>query len=68
MISSPEASIAPLFPLKLWRRLLIEQLAHGGASGLAEAGEPAGLPALRSAIATHLAATRGLPPIRAASS
>jgi len=56
----PEGVYAPLFPLKLWRRLLIDQLARGGATGLAEAGEAAGLPALRSAIATHLAATRGV--------
>ncbi len=49
-----------LFPLKLWRRLLQKNLTNGGARGLTEGGEPAGLPALRSAIALHLATTRGI--------
>jgi GntR family transcriptional regulator/MocR family aminotransferase len=56
----PEGVYGPLFPHKLWRRLLIEQLARGGGLGLSEPGEAAGLPSLRSAIATHLAATRAL--------
>ena len=47
-----------LFPLKLWRRLLQKNLTNGGARGLTEGGEAAGLPALRSAIALHLATTR----------
>ncbi len=49
-----------LFPLKLWRRLLQKNLTDGGARGLTEEGEVAGLPALRSAIALHLATTRGI--------
>ena len=49
-----------LFPLKAWRRLLLKQLARGGAAGLTDAGDPAGLPALRSAIAAHLSASRGV--------
>ena len=57
---TPGRTHAQLFPLKLWRRLILGQLAHGGAAGLTDSGEPAGLPALRSAIATHLAATRGV--------
>lgn len=56
----PQGVSPALFPLKLWRRLLVEQLARSGALGLAERGEPGGLPALRSAIAAHLAATRGV--------
>jgi GntR family transcriptional regulator / MocR family aminotransferase len=49
-----------LFPLKAWRRLVLKQLARGGATGLTEGGDEAGLPSLRSAIAAHLAATRGV--------
>ncbi len=49
-----------LFPLKAWRRLILKQLARGGAAGLADPVDPAGLPALRSAIAAHVAATRGV--------
>jgi GntR family transcriptional regulator / MocR family aminotransferase len=49
-----------LFPLKAWRRLLLKQLARGGATGLTEGSDEAGLPSLRSAIAAHLAATRGV--------
>jgi GntR family transcriptional regulator / MocR family aminotransferase len=33
-----------LFPLKAWRRLLLKQLARGGATGLTEGGDEAGLP------------------------
>jgi GntR family transcriptional regulator/MocR family aminotransferase len=51
---------AALFPVKTWRRLLQQNLSHGGNRGLTEYGDPAGLPALRSAIAGHLAATRGI--------
>ncbi|HVZ50852.1 MAG TPA: aminotransferase class I/II-fold pyridoxal phosphate-dependent enzyme [Pseudolabrys sp.] len=51
---------AALFPLKIWRRLLQSNLSHGGSAGLTGYGEAAGLPALRSAIANHLAATRGI--------
>ena len=49
-----------LFPLKTWRRLLQSNLSHGGAIGLSQYSDPAGLPALRSAIAHHLAASRGI--------
>ncbi|WP_022723233.1 aminotransferase class I/II-fold pyridoxal phosphate-dependent enzyme [Rhodopseudomonas sp. B29] len=48
------------FPMKTWRRLLQANLTHGGAAGLTGAGETAGLPALRTAIANHLAASRGI--------
>ena len=51
---------AGLFPLKTWRRLLQANLSHGGGAGLTQYGEPAGLPALRTAIANHLAAARGI--------
>ncbi len=51
---------ASLFPVKTWRRLLQTALSHGGATGLSQYGDPAGLPALRSAIADHLATTRGI--------
>ena len=56
----PRRASAALFPLKTWRRLLQGNLAHGGAIGLAHEGDPAGLPALRSAIASHLATSRGI--------
>ena len=49
-----------LFPLKIWRRLLQQNLSHGSAAGLTDQGEAAGLPALRSSIAIHLATTRGV--------
>ena len=44
----------------MWRRLLLKQLADGGASCLTDQGEAAGLPALRAAIASYLAKTRGI--------
>lgn len=56
----PGRANAELFPLKNWRRLLQANLTHGGAAGLTQYGEPAGLPALRTAIANHLAAARGI--------
>ena len=49
-----------LFPVKTWRRLLQANLSHGGNRGLSHYGDPAGLPALRSAIADHLATARGI--------
>ncbi len=49
-----------LFPVKAWRRLLQNNLSHGGSVGVSQYGDPAGLPALRSAIADHLATTRGI--------
>jgi GntR family transcriptional regulator / MocR family aminotransferase len=56
----PGRHSADLFPLKTWRRLLQRNLSHGGGAGLTQYGEPAGLPALRTAIANHLAAARGI--------
>ena len=49
-----------LFPLKTWRRLLQNNLSHGGGAGLTQYGEPAGLAGLRTAIANHLAVARGI--------
>src|SRR5260370_22259924 len=51
---------AGLFPIKTWRRLLQNCLSHGGAVGLSQYGDPAGSIALRTAIAGHLAVTRGI--------
>ena len=59
-ISFPADPSADLFPLKTWRRLLQANLSHGGAVGLTQYAEPAGLPALRTAIANHLAVARGI--------
>jgi GntR family transcriptional regulator / MocR family aminotransferase len=56
----PGRPSADLFPLKTWRRLLQSNLSHGGGAGLTQYGDPAGLPALRTAIANHLAAGRGI--------
>jgi GntR family transcriptional regulator/MocR family aminotransferase len=56
----PRRANAALFPIKTWRRLLQGNLAHGGTIGLTHDGDPAGLPSLRSAIASHLATARGI--------
>src|ERR1700722_19065020 len=56
----PRRASAALFPIKTWRRLLQGNLAHGGTIGLTHDGDPAGLPSLRSAIASHLATARGI--------
>jgi GntR family transcriptional regulator / MocR family aminotransferase len=56
----PGRPSADLFPLKTWRRLLQRNLSHGGGSGLTQYGKPTGLPALRTAIASHLATSRGI--------
>jgi GntR family transcriptional regulator / MocR family aminotransferase len=56
----PGRPSAELFPLKTWRRLLQANLTHGGAAGLTQYGDPAGLAALRTAIANHLGASRGI--------
>jgi GntR family transcriptional regulator / MocR family aminotransferase len=56
----PSRPSAELFPLKTWRRLLQANLSHGGAVGLTQYGDPAGLAALRTAIANHLASSRGI--------
>ncbi len=51
---------AGLFPIKTWRRILQSVLSHGGAVGLSQYSDPAGLIVLRSAIAAHLGAVRGI--------
>jgi GntR family transcriptional regulator / MocR family aminotransferase len=51
---------AGLFPLKTWRRYMQGCLSHGGAIGLSQYSDPAGLAVLRSAIAAHIAASRGI--------
>ncbi len=56
----PGRPSAALFPLKAWRRLLQASLSHGGALGLSQHPDPAGLPVLRTAIAGHIAASRGI--------
>lgn len=47
------------FPTKTWRRLLLHHLATGG-QPLTEYGDPAGLLALRRAIADYLGPARGI--------
>jgi GntR family transcriptional regulator/MocR family aminotransferase len=56
----PGRPSAELFPLKTWRRLLQNNLSHGGGTGLTQYGDPSGFPALRTAIANHLAVARGI--------
>ena len=56
----PRRASPALFPLKTWRRLLQSNLSHGGSLGLSQNCDPAGLPSLRSAIANHLATSRGI--------
>jgi GntR family transcriptional regulator/MocR family aminotransferase len=56
----PGCHTADLFPLKTWRRLLQRNLTHGGGVGLTHYGDPAGLPALRTAVANHLASSRAI--------
>jgi GntR family transcriptional regulator/MocR family aminotransferase len=56
----PGRPSAALFPIKTWRRLLLGALSHGGAAGLAQYSDPGGLFVLRSAIANHLAGSRGV--------
>jgi GntR family transcriptional regulator / MocR family aminotransferase len=56
----PGQTHAGLFPIKTWRRILQACLSHGGSIGLSQYGDPAGLQALRLAIATHVAASRGI--------
>jgi len=48
------------FPVKIWRRLLQGRLSYGGATGMSEHGDAAGLPALRGAIAEHVSMSRGI--------
>lgn len=47
------------FPLKIWRRLMIENLSRAGPN-LSDYAHPAGNAELRTAIAEHLGATRGM--------
>jgi GntR family transcriptional regulator / MocR family aminotransferase len=56
----PGRPSAGLFPLKTWRRLIQACLSHGGAVGLAQYSDPAGLAVLRTAIASHVAVARGI--------
>ncbi|MDD3449612.1 MAG: PLP-dependent aminotransferase family protein [Gammaproteobacteria bacterium] len=49
------------FPIREWRHLINAQLQHAGAN-LTDYGDAAGLDALRSAIAGHLARARGFRP------
>jgi GntR family transcriptional regulator / MocR family aminotransferase len=48
-----------LFPIATWRKLANEKLS-GHTNELTNYGDPAGLPALRAAVARHVAASRGL--------
>jgi GntR family transcriptional regulator/MocR family aminotransferase len=57
---APSRPNAGLFPLKTWRRVLQTCLSQGGAPGLTQQGDLFGLASLRSAIANHLAAARGI--------
>jgi GntR family transcriptional regulator/MocR family aminotransferase len=57
---APGRPNAALFPLKTWRRALQTCLSQGGALGLTQQGDLFGLASLRSAIANHLAAARGI--------
>lgn len=56
----PGRPSAALFPLKTWRRLLQRSLSQGGAAGISQYSDPAGLAVLRTAIAGHVATTRGI--------
>jgi GntR family transcriptional regulator / MocR family aminotransferase len=47
------------FPLKTWRRLVMQSLAAAG-HNLTEYGDPCGLMALRTEIAGHVGSTRGI--------
>jgi GntR family transcriptional regulator / MocR family aminotransferase len=47
------------FPLKTWRRLVMQSLASAG-HNLTEYGDPCGLMALRTEIAEHVGSTRGI--------
>nr|WP_249780656.1 PLP-dependent aminotransferase family protein [Bradyrhizobium sp. dw_78] len=47
------------FPLKTWRRLIMQSLATAG-HNLTEYGDPCGLMALRAEVANHVSHTRGI--------
>ena len=55
----PQRTDPRAFPLKAWRRLVLHSLATAGHS-LTEYGDPRGLAALRTAIADHVASSRGI--------
>jgi GntR family transcriptional regulator/MocR family aminotransferase len=57
---APGRPSVDLFPVKAWRRLLQGCLSYGGAAGLSESGDPAGLRVLRTALASHLSISRGV--------
>lgn len=57
---SPGRPNAKLFPVKAWRRLIQSCLSYGASAGFSDPGDAAGLPALRRAIAAHVALTRGI--------
>ncbi len=48
---------AALFPYEAWRRIMAGVLRP---SGLGSAGDPAGLPALREAVARHIGVSRSV--------
>ncbi|HXJ22403.1 MAG TPA: aminotransferase class I/II-fold pyridoxal phosphate-dependent enzyme [Polyangia bacterium] len=56
----PGRPSADLFPVKIWRRLLQSRLSYGGAAGMSEPSDAAGLAVLRGAIAEHLSLSRGI--------
>ncbi len=49
-----------LFPLRTWRRLLLNSLSSHGATEISRHGDPGGLFDLRAALSAFLAATRGI--------
>jgi GntR family transcriptional regulator / MocR family aminotransferase len=55
----PQRTDPRAFPLKSWRRHILHSLATAG-HNLTEYGDPCGLAELRTAIADHVATTRGI--------
>ncbi|GAC1552828.1 MAG: hypothetical protein NVS2B5_10760 [Beijerinckiaceae bacterium] len=55
----PQRTDARAFPLKSWRHHILHSLATAG-HNLTEYGDPCGLAELRTAMADHVAATRGI--------
>jgi len=55
----PQRTDPRAFPLKAWRRTILHSLATAG-HNLTEYGDPCGLSSLRSAIADHVAMSRGI--------
>lgn len=56
---APDRTAAAMFPLKTWRRLVKDHLTQAAAVSLSSGAEPAGLSALRTAIAQIQSAARG---------